>query len=283
MNIRVALSKLASAEARQTAGRLLLYACAAGFLLTLTVMVATGVGVRRWFFALLAWTLFVYLPVRILLEAFQTIALGVHRHLVMEAAGQPDRYRNQSFVDLIVADLFEREVVMPRIAKPSQGAKAREVAVAVLLRASRKDGARLRETAIRSLAAVEMWIIDLADWSARLVPNNIQARWADLRALASLAALTKILIAAYQDQSGDAFATPGMDGTADGYLDACLDYCDQLALEVTVAPWTEPSLPLTVPRQQSDLLRQRWRTFCETASPAREAREAFVNAVTGDW
>lgn len=280
MSLRVILSKLASAEARHTAAHILAMVCAVGFLMTLVVMFATGMGLRRWFFALLAWTLFAYLPLRILLEAFQTIAPRMRRKLITQTAAQTDRYARRASVELIVDSLFEGKVVMPRITTPAQSAKTREGAVAILLHTGSGEDSQLREAATRCLATVERWVTNLASWSARNAPTNIQARWMDLRALAALAAMAKVLIAAYDDRFGQPYIASGVDAQkAEDYLDACLDYCDQLALEVEVAPWGEASLPLMVEAAESDQIREAWKTFCATVSPALESRQAFVNAL----
>ncbi len=280
MSLRFALSNLTKSEARQTVARWLIVLCAAGYLFTLSVMFATGGGLRRWFGALLVWALIFYLPLRILLETFQTLGPRLRRNLVSQVAGLPSRYANRASVELIVDGLFEREIVMPRIAKPVQTAKAKEGAVAVLLRVGQGDVVHFREAVVRCLATVDRWVAEIAEWSARAVPDNIQARWADLRALVSLTAQTKTLIAAYRDRSSESFAIPRLDGGSVGrYLDACLDYCDDLALKVDAQPWTEPPLGLMITPEVGEEMRRAWVRFCETASPALEAREAFVNVL----
>lgn len=283
MSIRVALSKLATAEARHTAARLLLMGCVLGYVVTLSMMFASGAGLRRWFFALLVWSLFIYVPLRILLEAFQAIAPGMRQRLITETARRPNRYGTRPSVELIVDGLFDRSVVMPRIAKPIHGLKVREGAVAVLLQIPSGENGWMRDVVAQCLGTVERWVTDIANWSGREASTNIQARWADLRALAALAAMTKVLIAGYRDRSGLPWDAGEVDDEAvDAYLDACLDYCDQLALEVDVIPWTEPSLKLSVQPEKSHQTRLAWKAFCETPSPALEARQAFVNSLTRD-
>lgn len=277
MNLRVPLSKLATPEARRSVAQALAVLCVMGYLLTLLVMVASGAELRRWFFALLVWTLFIYVPLRILLEAFQTIASGIRQRLITETAGGARRFGNRASVELMVEGWFDQQVVMPRIATPAQGTKAREGATAILMQA-REDGGALREAAVICLATVERWVVDLGTWAARQAPENIQARWTDVRALAALAALTKILFAAHDDRTGAPLTLGRITELAGPYLDACLDYCDELALHVEVAPWTEPSLDLQTHPARSDQARAAWRTFCNTASPALEARRAFVES-----
>lgn len=283
MNIRLMLSRLATAEARQNAARGLALVCAAGFVLSLFVLFATGVGLRRWLFVLLSWTLFAYLPLRILLEAFQTIAPGIRRTLISQTSAKPDRYRDPQSIELTVDGLFERNVLMPRIATPIQTAKAKEGSTTVLARISKDARADLKMGVMHALGAVERWITDLAVWSSRDAPENIQARWADLRALAALAALTRVLVASHRDLFDAAPLAPGVTTErADDYLESCLDYCDRLALEEDVVPWTEPALNLPVTAERAAGIRVAWMEYSATAPPALEARNAFVRALLYD-
>ncbi len=275
MSVRFALSNLTKLEARLLVARWLLIFCIVGYLLTLSVLFATGVGLRRWFFVLFAWCVFVYLPLRILLETFQTIAPGIRRGLVAQAAGQSDRYATRASVELMVDAIFDREVVMPRIAKPVQSTKAQEGAVVVLLRVARGDLARHREAVLHCLAAIDNWIAQVALSSRGRAAEAIQARWADLRALIAFTALTKTLLAAFRDRGGELLSVPKVDNL-DHYLDACLDHCDELALQVDPVSWTEPPLGLPIAVEDSAELRRAWTAFCETESPALEARETFL-------
>jgi hypothetical protein len=96
----------------------------------------------------------------------------------------------------------------------------------------------------------------------------------------ALAALTKVQHAATADRSGGQVVRTGTP-LAGAYLDACLDYCDMLALEVDVTPWIEPPLHLGIDPARGEQTRTAWRTFCDTTSPALEARRAFVESVLG--
>jgi len=276
MSLRLSLSKLASAEARQVASRLLAILSVAGFALTLVVVVAAGGRPDAWVFVLLVWALFVYLPLRILLEAAQTLAPALRRRLVAQAAAQPGRYGTRPGIELMVDGLFERAVVLPRIATPVQAAKARDGAVAILGRA-RAEAAVLREVAVDCLASVDRWTADLGARAAGDARQSIQARWGEVRALAALAAMTKVLIAAYEDRSGMPFGRgDGPLPDPAGFLDACLDYCDTLALEVDALPWEEASLRLPLDAPRAEEIRQAWTRYAETGAPAREARNAFL-------
>ena len=273
------LSTLGDTEIRRRAARALAVLCGIGYALTLAIMAAAGIGLRRWFFVLLVWGALIYIPLRILLEALQTIAPAMRQRLITQTATRADRYVHRGSIELMVDGLLGRRVIMPRIATPTQQAKAREGAVAVLLRAHGRS-AEIATAAECCLAAVEHWVTHLASWSAAQAGGNIQARWADVRALVGLAVATEVLIAAYEDGAGSRFAAGSLQGdTATAYLETSLDFCDQLALDEDVVPWTEPELRLAVDPSLRDQARAAWKTFSETPSPALAARNAFVDIV----
>lgn len=279
MMLRRMLSTLGDTETRRRAARALAVLCGIGYALTVAVMAAAGVGLRRWFFMLLVWGTLIYIPLRILLEAFQTIAPAMRQRLITQTATQRDRYARRASIELMVDGLLGRRVVMPRIATPTQRVKAREGTVAVLQRA-RGRSAEIAAAVERCLATVEQWVTHLASRSAVQAGGNIQARWADVRALVGLAVATEVLIAAYEDGAGSQFAAGALRGdAATAFLETCLDFCDQLALDVDVVPWTEPGLRLQVDASLRDQARAAWKTFSETPSPALTARNAFVDTV----
>jgi len=151
--------------------------------------------------------------------------------------------------------------------------------VAVLERAGGRT-ADIAAAAVHGLAAVERWVTHLASWSQAAAAGNIQARWADVRALVGLTVATEVLIAAFEDGTGSRFAPGSLHGgAAVAYLETCLDFCDQLALDVDVVPWTEPGLRLDVDPSLRDQTRAAWKAFSETPSPALAARKAFVETV----
>lgn len=249
--------------------------CAIGFLLTMIMLTAAGGRTDQWFFVLLVWALFVYVPLRILLEAAQTLAPSLRRRLVAQTASVPERYASRSGIELMVDGLFEREVVMPRITTPIQRAKAKDGAIAVLAKAEEARNG-LGGAAGDCLASVEEWVTALGARAAA-EGQSIQARWGEVRALAALAAMTKVLIAAHEDRGGAPLGSGnGQMGDAASLLDACLDYCDDLALEADVVPWEERPVtsPLRLGRAQE--LRSAWTSFVETGAPALEARENFI-------
>ncbi len=123
---------------------------------------------------------------------------------------------------------------------------------------------------------IDRWVRDLAADTS----GPIQDRWASLRALTALAALTRILVAAYQDRAGAPLTIPTLqDRSLETYLDTCLDYCDELALKVDPLPWTEPPLELPPQAVTSEDVRGAWGTFAQTEPPAVEARDAFLTAL----
>lgn len=281
MNLRMALSRLDSAEARVGVARALALFCVVGYILSLAVLFATGIGLNRWLFVLLMWALLVYLPLRILLEAFQTIAPAIRRALVTQAVSDPARYRSSGSIELVIDGLFTQDVLMPRITKPQDGQKARDGSAAVLW-ANLSQQIDLARVSAQCLGTVEQWTTDLSSWARSAAPQNIQARWAGLRALASFAALTKILLGAVADQSGHRHLGPQPWRDLREYLDACLDYCDRLALEVDVTPWTEAPLGISVSADAAAAIRMAWTAYLETPPPAIEARNNFVKTLLGD-
>ena len=278
MGLRLLISRLASADTRRSAARALALLTAAGYLLSLIVLAAFGRALDLWLLILLVWALVVYVPLRILLEAAQTFAPALRRRIGAEAHRGAPRRATRPEIELLVDTLLEREVVMPRIATPREAGKARDGASAVLVRAGADDGA-LRSAAGDCLAAVDRWVSALARWAERETGQNIQARWSEVRALVGLAAMTKVLIAAYEDRA--AAFTQGNGPLSDpaGFLDACLDYCDDLALDREVRRWDEPALGLPLPEVRAEQIHAAWRTYTETGAPALEARTGFVDTL----
>jgi len=279
MGLRLLISRLASADARRSAARALALLTAAGVILTMLVLAASGRALDQWLFVLVVWVLFVYVPLRILLEAAQTLAPALRRRLGAEAHRAARRDAPRPEIELTVDTLFERKVVMPRIATPREAGKARDGATAVLVRTGAEHGA-LRGAAGDCLAAIDRWVSSAARWAERDAGQNIQARWGEVRALAAMAAMTKILIASYEHRAATAFAQgngPLPDPGA--FLDACLDYCDDLALEVDVRGWDEPPLGLPLPEARAQQIRSAWKTYAETGAPAVEARTRFVDTL----
>jgi len=278
MDLRLLVSTLADARTRGAAGRALAVVTALGVLLTMAVLLASGRGLHRWFFVLLVWALFVYVPLRILLEAAGTLGPALRRRLAAAAAARADRYGTRPQIELMVDGLLDRHVVMPRIATPIQAEKARDGAVAVLVLAG-SDDAGLHRAAGTCLAVVDRWVTTLGRRAVE-EHQSIQDRWGEVRALAAMAAMTQVLLAAYTDRTATPFdLADGQIGDPDAFLEACLAYCDDLALEVDVGPWPEPPLALPLPQGQSEEIRTAWTRFVETGPPALEARTKFVTVL----
>jgi hypothetical protein len=286
MGVRLLISRLASAQTRGSASRGLAVLCGLGCLITIIVLAAQD-SLDRWFFALLVWALLVYVPLRIALEAVGTLAPALRRRLAGEAGRDPGRFSAAAGAELTVDRLFEREVVMPRITTPVQREKARDGALAVLL-AMRGRAGELPAVVAIALGCLDRWVADIGPWAQHEAGQNIQARWREVRALAAMAAMTKILVAVDAasaddsrgsvrpaDPSGPRALAPGR--VRAQFLDACLDYCDDVALEVDVRLWDEPPLDVHVNAERAVAIRDAWRTYAETGAPALEPRKALID------
>src|SRR5574337_108440 len=280
MIFRRLLSTLTDAVSRQATARALGVICVVGYIVTLGTMTASGAGLQRWFFALLVWAVLVYVPLRIALEALYTLAPAIRVKLITQTATRRDRYASRETIELVVDGLIADAVVMPRIATPARHGKVREGAVAILVGVGEDGDAGIARAAQRCLAALERCITQTASWSAAQAAHNIQVRWAIVRALAALAGMTRVLIATFEDRSEQTFSAGPVDGArAVAYLEACLDFCDQLALEVDAAPWTEPALHLDIAPALGDQIWGAWKSYADIPSPALRARQAFVEMV----
>jgi hypothetical protein len=275
MGVRLLISRRASAQTRGAAARGLLTLCGLGFFITI-IMLSTRGALERWFFVLLVWALLVYVPLRIALEAAGTLAPALRRRLAAEAARGAGRFSTAADTELTVDRLLEREVVMPRIATPPQREKARDGAVAVLL-ALRGKADGLPPIVDTTLGCVDRWVRDVGPWAQREAGQNIQIRWREVRALAAMAAMTRILVAVNGASGEDRRGSAGEMRGRSEFLDACLDYCDDLALEVDVRLWDEPLLPLRIDVEYAVAMRDAWRTYTETGAPALESRKAFLD------
>lgn len=275
MGLRLLISRLASAQTRGAAARGLATLCGLGLLITIIVLAARG-ALERWFFALLVWVLLVYVPLRIALEAAGTLAPALRRRLAVEAVRDTGRFSATVGTEFTVDRLLDREVVMPRIATPLQREKAREGALAVLLALRGKAGG-LPATVVTALGCLDHWVTDIGPWAQREAGQNIQIRWREVRALAAMAAMTKILVAADDAAADDPRGSAGEMRKRVEFLDACLNYCDDLALEVDVRLWDEPPLPPRITVERAVAIRDAWRVYAETGAPALESRKAFLD------
>ncbi|MDQ7849117.1 MAG: hypothetical protein RB148_02420 [Armatimonadota bacterium] len=251
----------------------------AGFALTMLFLAATGRGTEGWFFVLVVWMVLVFVPLWLVVAAFESIGPALRGRAAQRLRTRQEGYGSASEASVLVEDVFAREVVMPRIATPLQVKRAQEAAVALLLLARRHP---LRQEALqraldRCLGCLEAWTRDLGGWAATSAAGDIQGRWAAVRALSALAALSRVLVALCEDRSGRSWPGPG-GSTSRAFLDAILDYCDELALQVDVVPWAEPPLRLNTDPQYVEQLRRAWQGYASAPQPSPAALQAFLSA-----
>lgn len=283
------LAKLASPDARRTAQLWLLGTTLSGLALTLLLLALLGILAERWFVAAAAWIVLFYLPVRTLLETSTVWGDRLKRSLVEEVRRRADRYRSRGSLALMVEWLFDRDVLMPRIAKPEASEKAKAAAVATIWRAVRTGNPpeALQRATTLCIGVVNRWTEHLA-LEVSVAPGaaqNIQATWSGTRALAALAALTAVLTGAYEDMTGETFTLGSLDGEQiRTFLNECMDYCDQVAFHLEGPPW-EPPLPL---RRATEELREEialaltaaWQEYLAKTGPASQrSLEQFVRTL----
>lgn len=281
MGIRYRLSAMTSERGRRSAVHWVAGMTAAGFTVTMLVLAATGGPTQLWPFVLIVWGILIFIPLWLIIQAFQTLGPSLRRRIAQTAAAREDRYDRPASASLVVEEMFGRHVVMPRIATPLQGEKALEAATALVLRTSRgRDSVELLRSGItRCLQGVDGWIREVTRYAAQEAPDSIQARWSTVRALAALAAMSKALVAVYDDRA-PAYATLPVDGRSlHGFLDSALDFCDDLALQVEVAEWEEPPLDLPEDTETIQRLCAAWQEYADAAPPARQALETFLSIV----
>lgn len=282
MGIRDRLAAMASDRGRRSAIYWVAGLTAAGFIVTILFLAATGGPTQLWPFVLIVWGILIFIPLWLVIQAFQTLGPSLRRKMAQAATTRQDRYVRPASASLVVEEMFDRHVVMPRIATPLQGEKALEAATALVLRTSRgKDSVELLRSGItRCLQGVDGWVRDVTRYASEEVPDNIQARWSAVRALAALAAMSKALVAVYDDLA-PAYVTLPVDGRSlHGFLDSALDFCDDLAIQVDVAEWEEPPLDLPVDPATVQRLRAAWQEYADAPQPAQHALETFLSV---DW
>jgi len=197
-----------------------------------------------------------------------------------------------------------REVHMPRLAPPDLVLKVTEAAVVVCDRALRVAGSTgVLGAATTCAALLERWVGTIAAGEHGLHPTglpgaertggdgaappglwdpqaSIQDQWTTLRAVAGLAALTKVLVAVYEDSAGRSF--DGGSAVRDA-ADAAMDYVDQVGLRLEGPAWEDvggmPQAALA--HETVGRLAEVWRAFCAAPAPAPRRLSAFVEAVTG--
>jgi len=293
MMLRYRLARLCRPEARRAFGRAWLGVCLAGAFATLV-----AVGPRHLFIVLALWLVCIFAPVRIGVELFHTLGPRLRDALRRDVEGRDDRYATPDRATLMTEMLFERAVRLPRLAPPDLAAKVIDAAVGITSRAFRGgDGPHgVLHAAYACAALLDRWVgaiqageegplhpHGLAEpngaapptlWNARA---SIQEQWITLRAVAGLAALTKTLVAVYEDSAGRPMESgAGIRATAD----AAMDYADQIGLQLDGPPWDAPP-GLVGPALDPDAvgrLAETWTAFCAAPRPAPRRLLAFLNS-----
>ena len=287
--LRYRLARLSRPDARRAFGRAWLVACLVGAFVTL---VAVGPG--HLFVVLTVWLVCIFAPVRIAAELLHTVGPRLRDSMRrdLERREPADRYRSRINVTLMTELLFEREVRLPRLAPPGLSEKVTDAAVEIVIRAARRgDGPHgVRRAASIYYALLDRWLGAIQDGEGRPdLPDgaasstlwepraSIQEKWTTLRAVAGLAALTKTLVALYEDSGGRP-----MDGGAaiEATADAAMDYADQIGLQLDGPPWDgrPGTVPAGVDADTLDLLAGAWTAFCAAPQPAPRRLLAFLNA-----
>ena len=292
MTLRYTVSRLARPDARRAFGRAWLWICLAGAAVTLVAD-----GGRHFFLVLVAWLVCLFAPVRIAVEALHSVGPRWKTALQRDLRGRADRYGSAEGVALMVEWFASREVRSPRLAPPDLAPKVIEAASRLsgrLLRGG--DPAGLRSGVGRCAAMLDRWVALIAagesadaDHAAASdgagpgglwEPNaSIQEQWGTLRAVAGLAALTKILVAVSEDHAG----RPLEEGAAiRREAEAAMDYVDQIGLRLDGPPWEEiAGIPRsTLAPDAAARIAGTWLEFCAGPLPAPRRLGAFLDAVT---
>ena len=292
MTIRHTLSRLGRPDVRRAVGRTWLGVCLAGACATLLV-----VGFRHLFFVATVWLVCIFAPARIALEALHTLGPRIRDQLYRDLAARRDRYATREDIALMVEALFGRDVQMPRLAPPVLGAKVVEAAGRLcdrtLLGGAGPAGLRRIATICAGLlgrwagtiAAGERGEAHLAGGGDGAAPPalwnpraSIQEQWVTLRAVAGLAALTKVLVAVVEDST----SRPLEEGAAmRSVSEAAMDYADQLGLRLDGPPWEDVAglPPIMLPHTVVGRLADTWTAFCAAPQPAPRRLTAFIEAV----
>lgn len=297
MTLRYALSRLERADARRAFGRTWLWICLAGAAVTLVAD-----GGRHFFLVSVAWLVCVFAPIRIAVEVLQTAGPRWRASLQRRLLERPDRYTSPEDIALMVEWFVALDVRAPRLASRDLAPKV-IAAAARLCGATLRDGApSLRRAAIRCASLLDRWLAVIAA-GERLLPlpaaaqtgpaagngagsgalwdptASIQDQWTTLRAIAGLAALTRVLVDVYEDNTGLALEGAAAIRTE---ADAAMDYVDQVGLRLDGPPWEDVSgvPPASLPIETASRVAEAWTEFFAHPIPAPRRLAAFVSAVT---
>jgi hypothetical protein len=300
MTVRYALSQLGRPDARRAFGRTWLGVCLAGACAT-----TLAVGFHHLFFIATVWLVCVFAPVRIAIEGLHTLGPRIRDQMYRDLAGRAHRYATREDITLMVEALFGREVQMPRLAPSILGRKIVETAARLCDRAflggTGPDGVFRAATACAGL--LDRWVGTIAAGERSASPPplfppagaadaqdgasppvlwnphaSIQDQWVTLRAVAGLAALTKVLVAVVEDST-----SRPLDGGAAvrAAADTAMDYADQLGLQLDGPPWDSVLglPPADLPPDLITRLAGTWTAFCAAPQPAPRRLLAFLNTV----
>jgi len=252
-----------------------------------------------------AWLVCVFAPVRIAIETLQTVGPRWKASLQQHLLERPDRYASPEDITLMVEWFVARDVRAPRLAPRDLGPK-------VIVAASRLCGITLRaggpagllHASARCASLLDRWVGTIAAgehalqtqtavdaglsvagqdgaapgdlWDSRA---SIQEQWGTLRAVAGLAALTKVLIDVYEDSAGRALEGGAAIRTE---ADAAMDYVDQIGLRLEGPAWEDvPGVPrAALPLETVSRAAETWLAFFAGPLPAPRRLTAFVDTVT---
>ncbi len=301
MTWRYRVAQLSRPSVRRAVGRLWFAICAAGAIITLGL-----VGGRHLFIVIAVWLVCVFVPGRIAIEALQGFGPRVRDALHREVARRGDRYGSPEGLAVMAELLYEREVRPPRLAPPDLAARVTDASVALCRRPAgpdaRSNGVRRAVMICGSL--LDRWLstIGAGEQDPRPVAGaarehgaastqngakppvlwdpdaSIQDQWVVLRAVAGLGALTKVLIALYEDASGQQM---GGSRSLRAVADAAMDYVDQIGLRLDGPPW-ESAADIPLAPLSQDLvgrLAETWVAFCQTPLPAPRRLGAFIDSL----
>ena len=301
MTIRYALSRLSRPDARRVFGRTWLGVCLTGACATLL-----AVGFRHLFFVAAVWLVCIFAPVRIAIEALHVLGPRIRARMYRDLSGRRDRYTTREGIALMVEAHFGREVHMPRLAPPVLEAKVVEAAARLCGRAflGGAGPAGVDRTATTCAGLLGRWVGTIADSERGAAPvsprpmgeaagrdgdgtppralwdpgASIQDQWQTLRAVAGLAALTKVLVAVAEDSAPH----PLEGGSAmRSAAEAAMDYADQVGLRLEGPPW-EDAAGLPAPALSPSVIGRlagAWTVFCTVPQPAPRRLAAFVDAL----
>jgi len=305
MRLRYALSQLSRPDARRAFGRTWLGVCAAGALVSVLAF-----GSRHAFFIVLLWLVGVFAPVRIGVEALHTRGPQMRRDLQRRLAQREARYTTPEHVTLMVESLFAREVRLPRLALPDLGGKVIEAAVSLSDRALRRGTgpSGVQRAAQDCGSLLDQWVGIIAageaarDAGSPAIPAaagpaglavagngatspalwdpdaSVQDQWVTLRAVAGLAALTKTLIAVYEDSAGHSLQGAK---ALRALSDAAMDYTDQIGLRLDGPAWEDVQgvSREALAHELVGRLAETWTSFCAAPPPAPRRLKAFVETL----